>query len=173
MGQESIRRADATAFRPKDAPSNIAAGLKITGKVASDGVIRVEGVVDGNIECAELTIGPGGRVDGQVTAASVHVLGRMTGTIHAKAVRIGSTARVTGEVIHESLTIEAGAYLDGYYRPVDKLPTIAAVDIRRHIGRATLRESKSPHRPAPPGRKRPGRAAVPPPPPKGRPKPLH
>jgi cytoskeletal protein CcmA (bactofilin family) len=153
MAQESVTRDDARKSRASELPSIIARGLRIVGNVASDGVVHIEGEVDGDIDCAELTIGPAGRVDGHVSATSVHVCGTMNGTIHARFVTIVAGARVTGEVIHETLTVAPGAHLDGYYRPVPALEKSAAVDLRRQIGRASARESALPLRPLPPRRK--------------------
>ncbi len=154
MAQKSIERDDAKPSRTDGPPSIIAAGLKIIGNVVSAGVVHIEGEVDGDIQCADLTIGADGTVTGHVTAASVLVLGRMAGTIRGKSVRIGRGARVTGEVIHERLTVEAGAWLDGYYRPVEKLAMSADVDVRRQIGRASQGGSLLPRRVLPPFRKR-------------------
>jgi cytoskeletal protein CcmA (bactofilin family) len=155
MAQESTKRGGAKAPPANGAPSIIAAGLKIIGNVVSGGVVHIEGEVDGDIQCTELTIGAGGTVNGHVTATSVHVLGRMAGTIRGRRVRISRGATVTGEVIHERLMVEAGARLDGYYRPVEKLDISAAVDVRRQIGRASRGESLLPRRILPPFRNRP------------------
>jgi len=172
MAQESVKRDDAKTARTAELPSIIAFGLRIVGHVASAGVVHIEGEVDGDIECAELTIGSGGRVDGDVTAATVHVFGKMSGTIRARTVHIAAGAIVAGEVIHETLTVEPGAYLDGYYRPVENVEMSAGVDVRRHIGR-TAREAQLPHRPLPPRSKGRGRPATLPVPRNTAPKPLH
>ena len=173
MAQWSVRRDDAKKARTADLPSIIAAELKIIGNVASDGVIHVEGQVDGDIQCTELTIGAEGRVHGHVTAQTVHVLGTISGAIRAKTVLIASSAAVSGEVIHEKLTIERGAVVDGYYRPVERVDMSSGVDVRQRIGRSSKREASMPHRPLPPRRKG-KRPAVTVQPPNGDPtKPLH
>jgi len=173
MAQDSIKRDGTKASRVDGTPSIIASGLKIIGKVISGGIVHIEGEVDGDIQCAELTIGAKGVVNGHVTAASVLVLGRMAGTIRGRRVRIAHSATVTGEVIHERLTVDAGARLDGYYRPVEKLTMSADVDVRRQIGRASHGAALLPRRMLPPFRKRPRSTVSPPPPPETTPKPLH
>lgn len=154
MAQESTRPGGDKSARAEEPPSIISAGLKIIGNVVSDGVVHIEGEVDGDIQCTELTIGANGKVSGHATAVSVLVLGSMSGTIRGRHVRIARGARVVGEVIHERLTIEHGAWLDGYYRPVDKVEMSAMVDVRRQIGRASQGESVLPRRTLPPFRKR-------------------
>ena len=97
----------------------------------------------------------------------------MNGTIRAQTVRIAAGARVTGEVIHETLIVAPGAYLDGYYRPVQAVAKSPAVDLRRQIGRAAARESTLPLRPLPPRRKGARRSLSSEPPPGETTKPLH
>lgn len=173
MAQWSVRRDDAKKAREADLPSIIAVGLRIIGNVASDGVVHVEGQVDGDIQCEELTIGANGRVRGHVAAKTVHVLGAMTGAIRARTVLIADGATVSGEVIHEKLTVEHGAVVDGYYRPVERVEVSSGVDVRQRIGRTSKREATMPHRPLPPRRKgrRPTVALQPPD--GDPPKPLH
>jgi cytoskeletal protein CcmA (bactofilin family) len=173
MAQDSIKRGDTKASRVDGTPSIIATGLKIIGNVVSGGIVHVEGEVDGDIQCTELTIGAAGVVRGHVTAVSVLVLGRMAGTIRGKRVRLARGSTVTGEVIHERLTVEAGARLDGYYRPVEKLTMSAEVDVRRQIGRASQGGSLLPRRMLPPFRKRPRSTVSAQPPQETTGKPLH
>lgn len=146
MAQESSRPDGGDASRADEAPSVISAGLRIVGDVESGGVVHIEGEVDGDIRCTELTIGAEGRVKGYVTAAAVVVFGNMAGTIRARHVRLACSATVEGEVIHERLTVEAGARLDGYYRPVEPLDAAAAADPRRRPGRQPQAEPAAPGR---------------------------
>ena len=154
MARESGNRDGDEASRAEEPPSVIAAGLRIVGDVVSGGVVHIEGEVDGDIRCTELTIGAEGRVKGHVTAAAVVVFGNMAGTIRARHVWLARGATVEAEVIHERLTVEAGARLDGYYRPVEHLD-VAAADVRRQPGRTRRAEPDLPRRTLPPFRKAP------------------
>ncbi len=155
MAQDSSGRDGDETSRKDEPPSVIAAGLRIVGDVASSGAVHIEGEVDGDIRCAEIMIGEAGRVRGHITAATVVVLGNMAGTISARHVRLAHSATVEGEVIHERLTVEAGARLDGYYRPVEHLDVAPADDTRRQPGRARRAEPDAPRRTVPPFRKAP------------------
>ena len=146
MPQDSISRGDTDPSRARELPSIIAPELRITGKVVSDGVVHVEGVVDGEIQCAELVVGAGGCVSGHISAERVYVRGEVTGTIRARAVRLGGSAIVRAEVIHESLVVEHGAWLDGYYRSVKTVDVASSVDIRSHMGRPAAAKSALPRR---------------------------
>lgn len=132
--------------------SIIAAGLTITGKVESEGMVHIEGSVDGDVYCRHLTVGDGGQVSGNVSARTVEVLGETKGTIQAKKVIIASSAKVFGEVIHETLVIESGARLNGYYRCADRVDPSGTVDIRQRIGSADGKGAASLRRVMPPRR---------------------
>jgi len=132
--------------------SIIAAGLTITGKVESEGMVHIEGSVDGDVYCRHLTVGDGGQVSGNVSARTVEVLGETKGTIQAKKVVIASSAKVFGEVIHETLVIESGARLNGYYRSADRVDPSGTVDFRQRIGPAEQNSTPSSRRILPPQR---------------------
>lgn len=155
MARGSRSRDGDNASREKESPSVIANGLRIVGDVVSGGAVHIEGEVDGDIRCTDLVIGAEGRVNGHVTAATVVVFGNMTGTIRAQHVRLTRGATVEGDVIHERLTVEAGARLDGYYRPVEHLDVATAADARRQPGRTRRAEPELPRRTLPPFRKTP------------------
>jgi cytoskeletal protein CcmA (bactofilin family) len=94
-------------------PSIISADMHVSGNLSGEGVMQVDGTVDGDIRCAEVTIGRGAKVCGQVECDTVHVHGTVTGEIRARSVTLSSSAHVTGDIQHEELSIEAGAYMEG------------------------------------------------------------
>ena len=55
-------------------------------------------------------------VVGEVFAKSVRVHGKITGQINAQSVSLAKTAYVKGDILHEKLAIEDGAYLEGHCR---------------------------------------------------------
>lgn len=97
----------------KGVPSIISADLRITGNLKSDGDIQVDGHVEGDIDSATLTIGEGAHVKGHISCESVRVCGTVDGAVKAKSVVMAKTARVIGDIIHDSLAIEAGAFIEG------------------------------------------------------------
>jgi cytoskeletal protein CcmA (bactofilin family) len=104
------------------APTLISTDLRIDGDVTSDGEIQVDGVVNGDVKCDKLCVGPTGRIKGAVTAERMLVRGHVAGQIKARVVTLTRTARVTGDVLHETLTVEAGARLEGHCRRMDAAP---------------------------------------------------
>lgn len=100
-------------------PSIISAELTLTGNLASTGEIHIDGKVDGDINSRALTIGEKGVVTGSVCADSIRICGTVKGEIKGKNIILTKTAEVNGDIVHESLTIEAGAFLDGNVRRAD------------------------------------------------------
>ena len=94
-------------------PSIISADLRITGNLKSDGDIQVDGYVEGDIDSATLTVGEGANVKGHISCETVRICGTIDGAVKAKSVVMAKTARVIGDIIHDSLAIEAGAFIEG------------------------------------------------------------
>ncbi|HEY5607685.1 MAG TPA: polymer-forming cytoskeletal protein [Alphaproteobacteria bacterium] len=100
--------------------SIIAADMKLVGDVTSEGEIQIDGHVEGDVRCGSITVGQSGVIKGAVRADGALVRGRITGEISARSVSLTKTAHVLGDVLHESLTVEPGAYIDGHCRRLDK-----------------------------------------------------
>lgn len=97
-------------------PSIISADLTITGDLVSSGEIQVDGTIEGDIRCKALVIGVDGAVTGEVEADSVRLHGKVTGQLRAKTVFLAATAHMIGDITHESLAIEPGAFMEGHCR---------------------------------------------------------
>ena len=108
-------------------PSIISQDLKIVGDLKCDGDIQVDGTVEGDIDSRLLIVGAGARIEGSIKVETVRVSGAVHGQIKAKSVTLDKTAKVVGDVIHESLTMEAGAFLEGGVRRVEKSDPVASV----------------------------------------------
>lgn len=98
-------------------PSVISKALKITGQLESTEDIRIDGEVEGDIHGVAVTVGNGAKVKGSVYGQTVELAGTIEGKIEAKKVILTSTAHMSGDVIHQDIRIESGAYIDGHCRP--------------------------------------------------------
>lgn len=101
-------------------PSIISTDLKITGNLATDGEVQIDGLLEGDVKCGRLSIGATGRVLGSVFVEFALVRGKVEGQIRAKNVTLTKSASVIGDIMHETLTIEPGAHLEGHCRRVDE-----------------------------------------------------
>jgi cytoskeletal protein CcmA (bactofilin family) len=91
----------------------------------------VDGVVHGDIKCKALIVGVKGSVTGEVTAQTVRMHGAIKGMIRAKSVFLASTARMSGDVEHESLAIEPGAYMEGHCKRITETAPVPVAEVPR------------------------------------------
>ena len=100
-------------------PSIIGEDLAITGNVTSKGEIQVDGEIQGDINCGSLLLGDKSQVIGSVIAEDVVVRGRVVGSIRGLRVTLQAQSHVEGDIFHQSLAIEQGAYFEGKSRRSD------------------------------------------------------
>ncbi|HEY5561397.1 MAG TPA: polymer-forming cytoskeletal protein [Clostridiaceae bacterium] len=87
----------------------------ITGNITSSGMIRIDGVLDGDLASdAEVIIGDGGKVTGDITAFKVSIGGNVRGNIKCKDVlEIMSTGHLIGDIEVMHFSVENGAMFNG------------------------------------------------------------
>lgn len=112
------KQASKSEFTPstpkaKPAASVLSSDLVVTGNMKTTGDIQIEGTVEGDIRAHLLTIGEGATVKGECLADDVVVNGRVVGRVRGLKVRLTSTARVEGDIIHKTIAIESGAHFEG------------------------------------------------------------
>ncbi len=93
----------------------ISHGVKVEGKVSSNGSIRLDGTIQGDIDCqGNVTIGESGEVFGKVNGQSITIGGKVEGIINAKEkLMLEAKANLKGDVFTKILVVEAGARFDG------------------------------------------------------------
>ena len=101
---------------PRGAPSLISADLSVTGTLAADGDIQIDGNLEGDVRCTSLVIGEKASIQGEVVAEDVVVRGRVSGSIRARKIQLCASAHVEGNILHEALAVETGAYFEGNCR---------------------------------------------------------
>ncbi len=101
-------------------PSIISTSLRIVGDLVSDGDVQVDGMIEGDVKARSVTVSEGAAVRGQIAADKVCIRGEVHGQVTAGNVELGRTCRVIGDIVHQSLSIEAGAFLEGYCRHPDR-----------------------------------------------------
>ena len=104
----------------KVVPSIIGEDLTIRGNVTSKGEVQLDGEIEGEIRCGSLLLGDKGQVMGGVAAEDVVVRGRIIGSIRGLRVTLQAQCHVEGDIFHQGLSIEQGAYFEGKSRHSDK-----------------------------------------------------
>jgi cytoskeletal protein CcmA (bactofilin family) len=89
----------------------------IAGSIHADTDLHIDGRVEGDVSCTALVQGEGSEVIGAITAESARIAGHVEGSVSAREVVILKSARIRGDIVYDSLTIEQGAQLDGRLTP--------------------------------------------------------
>ncbi len=111
------------------APSIISPDLKIVGNLKGHGAMQIDGMIEGDIDVPLLTVGEQGKIDGSTVAETVRIFGTVDGRVQAKTVRLDKSAKVTADITHETLTIEAGAYFEGKVLPLKGASSTGAAKV--------------------------------------------
>lgn len=100
---------------PEQVISIIGPGMKIVGDCDTDGAVRIEGVVQGNIRAGKaVVVGKDGRVEGDIFTQDAVISGTVKGTLRAESrLEVQSTSRIDGEVQAGRMQLEEGALLNG------------------------------------------------------------
>ncbi|MGB0747703.1 MAG: bactofilin family protein [Magnetospiraceae bacterium] len=116
--------------RPKGPaiPSVISPSARITGDIVSDGELQVDGVIDGDVRAEKLLVGDQAHITGQITADSVEVHGQVTGQIKARSVNLATSGKMVGDIHHETLSIDEGAFLEGHCKRIRYAEVISEID---------------------------------------------
>ena len=117
---------NAAATPARAVPSLVSTDLEITGNLQTPGEVQLDGTVEGDITCGKLMVGEKAHITGHIVADEVVIRGKVTGRVKARSVHLAKTAQVYGDIWHDSLAIEAGAYLDGHCKRNDTQPAVAA-----------------------------------------------
>jgi cytoskeletal protein CcmA (bactofilin family) len=99
--------------KPVGAASVISNSLTLEGGISGEGELQVDGLVRGDVRVGRVTVGETGQIEGSVIAEQVECRGRIIGSITAKQIRLFGTAHVDGDITHEQLAMETGAFFQG------------------------------------------------------------
>ncbi len=106
----------------KDEVTIISAGVVIEGKLTSNGNVRVDGSVNGDISAdGNVTVGENGDVNGEIQAEAIIVGGKVTGTLKSRdKLTLEAKAVLKGDILTRILVVEAGAQFDGQSKMNEK-----------------------------------------------------
>lgn len=96
--------------------SYIGSEVTVTGDIATESELHLDGKVVGNVRCGALTQGQSGEVRGNIRAAEARLAGLVDGEVEAGILNLEPSARVTGDVLYESLSVAAGAEVEGRFK---------------------------------------------------------
>jgi cytoskeletal protein CcmA (bactofilin family) len=96
--------------------SYLGSEVRVTGDIATDSELHLDGKVTGDVHCGSLTQGESGEVRGNIKAAEARLAGLVDGSVEAGTLTLEASARVTGDILYESLSVAAGAEVEGRFK---------------------------------------------------------
>jgi len=118
----------------------ISTGTDITGDIKSNGDIRIDGSLTGNLNTkGKVVIGPTGKVKGEVICKNSEVAGIIEGKIMVgQLLNLKASSKIIGDIVTVKLSIEPGAVFSGNCK---------MSDTENNGGTGIIRE-KEPEKPA-------------------------
>ena len=96
--------------------SYLGSEVTVTGNIATESELHLDGKVTGDVRCGALTQGQSGEVRGNIHAGEARLAGLVDGAVEAGTLTLEPSARVTGDILYESLSVAAGAEVEGRFQ---------------------------------------------------------
>ena len=98
----------------------------VTGNITATADLHIDGRVEGDVNCGTLAQGAESQVFGSVTAEIARLAGAIEGAVRVKTLTIERSAKITGDVEYENITIENGGHIDGRLKHMSTVDTRVA-----------------------------------------------
>ncbi|MDR1340515.1 MAG: polymer-forming cytoskeletal protein [Prevotellaceae bacterium] len=95
--------------------NRICEGTEIKGTVKSFTDFRIDGKIEGNVQCeGKIIVGEKGYIKGEIVSKNMEISGHIDGTVSTEGLlSLKSTAVIDGEITTSKLLIEVGAVFNG------------------------------------------------------------
>src|SRR5579871_1676518 len=100
------------------------------GTLRSKGSVRIDGKIEGGVSAEGVILGERGEVQGDISARTVVVGGKVTGNIHAtESLELLSKSQVFGDLHAPQLLIAEGAIFEGSCLMASEKTKVIEVDV--------------------------------------------
>lgn len=95
--------------------SIVATGMKVNGELDCDGVIKVEGMVEGTVRAArQILVAKDGVIEGDIYTREAIVGGKVIGSVFAdERVEVQPNSVVRGDIVTQRLIVQEGGEVNG------------------------------------------------------------
>jgi cytoskeletal protein CcmA (bactofilin family) len=107
--------------------SIIAHGMRVVGELVTEGVLKIEGTVEGTVRThRDVLVAKGGKVEGDIHAGEAVIGGAVHGSVYAETrVEVQQGAVVVGDISTKKLVVQEGGDVNGQIRMGETKPPTA------------------------------------------------
>jgi cytoskeletal protein CcmA (bactofilin family) len=91
----------------------IGSATDFKGELTTNGTCIIEGRMVGNVSALNIVLEAGSLMTGNITATTDYIKGKLNGNVRADAIELSFDARVSGDLIYETISIEQGSQING------------------------------------------------------------
>jgi len=114
--------------------NTIAQDTRIKGNIESNGDIRIDGILDGDLDCkGRVVVGPESKVTGTIRCSNAEIMGFVKGEIVVKELlSLKGSSTITGNLTMGKLSVEPGARFVGHCKMLndDIVVPVSEIDIK-------------------------------------------
>ena len=122
MGKKDDRTASQDKLAGREPGlSVVATGMRIDGRLDTNGVVKVEGMVSGSIRAErQVLVAKGGIVEGDILTREAVIGGEVRGAIYAdERVEVQAGSQVNGDITTKRILLQEGGEVNGHLRMED------------------------------------------------------
>lgn len=94
--------------------SIVSAECYFQGTLSVQGSLRVDGQLEGSVDNArQVIVGEGGKITGDITAATVSCAGDIVGNVCAEMLEVFGKASIKGDIRAQKMIVEEGGRIEG------------------------------------------------------------
>ena len=117
-------------------------GTVIKGDIKADSDIRIDGKIEGTLECgAKVIIGPTGLVEGEIKCVNAVIEGRFDGNLLVKeTLSLKDSAVINGDASYDKLIVQQGAVINAVIKrnnPAAKNGTANQIKVPKEMTKKT------------------------------------
>ncbi len=122
MGKKDDRSASQDKLAGREPGlSVVATGMHIHGRLDTNGVIKVEGMVSGSIRAErQVLVAKGGIVEGDIFTREAVIGGEVRGAIYAdERVEVQASSQINGDITTKRILLQEGGEVNGHLKMED------------------------------------------------------
>lgn len=110
--------------------NSLTKGTKVVGAIITDDDIRIDGTMEGNVTSkGKIIIGQQGFLKGNISCQNAEILGSTDGKIIChELLTLRQSSRITGDVVTQTLIVEANAQFNGTCRMTSDVAKLTEED---------------------------------------------